>query len=153
MHHKNTRRATSLGYRVSRLYRLNSCLLDCWLNEHHFSSGQIPYIMATVEKPGQTQEQLSAYIRVCPAAIARTLKNMEASGLVRRDENPENRRQKLVYPTSEAEALYSTLIPILDRHNEVMLEGFSDEEKVQIGAMLDRIATNVQKELIGERDK
>jgi len=109
--------------------------------------------MATVEKAGQTQEQLSAYIRVCPAATTRMLKNMESAGLVRRKENPDNRRQNLVHPTAKAKALYSALIPILDQHNEVMLKGFSEEEKVQIRAMLDRIATNVQKQLNGEKDK
>lgn len=141
------RRTTSLGYKISRLFRLNGCILDSWLNEHGICSGQIPYIMTTVEREGQTQDQLSASIRVCPAATARMLKSMESSCLVRREENPNNRRQKFVYPTNKAKQLYATLIPLLDRHNQVMLKGFSKDEKTLAKSMLDRIYANVQNEL------
>ncbi|NDV19375.1 MarR family transcriptional regulator [Pseudodesulfovibrio sp. JC047] len=143
----DTRRSTSLGYRISRLSRLNSCLLDAWLEKHGLCSGQIPYIISTVEKEGQTQETLSTLISVCPAATARMLKNMEASELVIRKGNPNNRRQKLVYPTEKAKELYTVLIPLLDTHNHVMFNGFSHAERVQARTMLDRIYDNVHSKL------
>lgn len=144
------RRSVSLGYRIARLFRLNSCLLDSWLAGHSMNHGQIPYIMCTVEKEGQTQDKLSTCIRVDRAATARALKCMEKAGLIEREENPKNRRQKLVYPTPEGKAQYAKLVPLLNNHNEVMFRGFSADERKTAIALLDRVIANVQGELDGE---
>jgi len=144
------RRSVSLGYRIARLWRLNGCLLDGWLTDLSMSVGQIPYIMSTIEKEGQTQDELSTEIRVDRAATARTLKSMEKSGLIEREQNPKNRRQKLVYPTTKGKARYDKLIPLLDHHNEVMFRGFSDDERKTAIALMDRVIANVQCELDGE---
>ena len=78
------------------------------------------------------------------------LKNMEKADLAIRKENPDNRRQKLVYPTDRAKQLYTILIPLLDRHNQVMLKGFSEEEKKMVLNLLRRIMMNIQDAMNGD---
>ena len=136
-------RSTSLGFRVTTLFRANACLLEKRLAEIGICFGQAPYVIATNEKEGQTQDELAARIRVNRAATARHLKSMEQSDLIIRKENPENRRQKLVYPTDKSRAIIDDLIHILETHNESVLKGFSEEELSQLLSLLDRAVANV----------
>ncbi|MFA6810553.1 MAG: MarR family winged helix-turn-helix transcriptional regulator [Desulfoplanes sp.] len=136
-------RRESPGYRIARLFRKNACLLEQKVTRMGLCYGQIPYIMATVEKDGQTQDELAAHQHVNRAATARMLKNMEAAGFITRTENPDNRRQKLVWPTAKAEALADDLLEILIKHNEMILTGFSREEKMLFLSLLDRVVVNV----------
>jgi len=133
----------SSGYRIAQLFRKNSCLLERKVSGMGLCSGQIPYIMATIEKGGQTQDELAAHIHVNRAATARMLKNMETAGFVTRTENPKNRRQNLVWPTEKSEALVDDLLDVLIEHNEMILTGFSREEKLQFLSLLDRVIVNM----------
>lgn len=146
------RRKSSLAYRVSLLYRLNTSLLERFLADFEYCPGQIPYIISTIEKEGQTQDELAALIRVNRAATARTLKKMEKAGLVVRKENPENRRQNLVYPTDKSKANLDDLLEILDQHNAIMFEGFSDEERQQAVGFMNRVISNVQRAVDSRED-
>ena len=137
-------RRKSPGYRAARIFRTNACLLDRQVSSLGLCHGQIPYLIAITEKEGQTQDELGASIRVTRAATARTLKGMEKAGLITRKENPDNRRQKLVYPTEQANNLMEKLHIILAAHNDLMLTGFSEEEKTQLFSLMDRLIDNVE---------
>jgi len=140
-------RSKSFSFRVARLFRMNACQLDRQLSRLGLCHGQVPYIIATVEKDGQTQDELAALVRVHRAATARTLKNMETAGLVVRKENPENRRQKLVYSTEKSRNILDDMLAILDTHNQTMFADFSEEEKTLILSLMDSAIDNVQEML------
>lgn len=143
---------TSLGYRNALLHRLSTSLLSVRLQELDICPGLIPYIMSTMEHGSMTQDELSTFIRVDPAATTRALKSLEKKGLVKREVNPKNRRQKLVSPTDKTREIYGKLVPILQRHNEVMLDGFTDDEKATVLKAMDRVLANVQNKLDEVRD-
>jgi len=136
-------RRESFSSRIARLFRKNSCLLERKISGMGLCYGQIPYIMAIVDKGGQTQDALAAHRHVNRAATARMLKTMETAGFITRAENPKNRRQKLVWPTQKAEALVDDLLDVLVEHNDMILAGFSRQEKLQFLSMLDRVIVNV----------
>jgi len=132
------------GFRVGRLFRMNSCLLERKVADIGLCYGQIPYILLTVGQGEQTQDEIAAQLHVNRAATARTLKNMEAAGLVTRKANPENRRQKLVSSTKKAEAIADQLIIILEEHNKMLFAGFNGEEKALLLGLFDRVIRNAE---------
>lgn len=145
-------RGGRLGFRISRIFRMNACLLDKKLAVLGLSVGQVPYINTTLEQEGQTQDDLAARVCVNRAATARTLKTMEKMGLITRKENPENRRQKLVYPTDKSRAVHGDLLAILDEYNELMFRDFSSDDKTTLIQLLDRVVNNIQDELDAYED-
>jgi len=136
-------RSKSPGYRAARIFRTSACLLDRELAVLGLCHGQIPYLVTLLENEGSTQDELAAHIRVNRAATARTLKGMEKAGLVTRKENPENRRQNLVYLTDKSKEVIEDVLAILDAHNNRMLNGFSKEEKALLLSLMDRVIDNV----------
>jgi len=137
-------RRVSTGFRVARLFRMNACLLERKVGRLGLCHGQIPYVLSTLEHGEQTQDALAAQLHVCPAATARALKNLEAAGFVTRAENPENRRQKLVRATPQAEAIADELQTLLVEYNSLLLDGFSEEERTQLMSLLDRTIANAE---------
>lgn len=149
------RRAKSMGYRAGRLHRLHMLALDGWLEELGLPGvryGTVPFLSAILERDGRTQDELAAWASVSCARAARALCMLEDSGLITRDENPENRRQKLVYATEKAHAVNEAFIEILSRNNATLLKGFSDDERALALEFMDRMIANLEGELAGETE-
>lgn len=147
------RRMTSPGYRVSRLARLNFALIDHWAEYLGISHGQVGYMCELLHREGRTQDEIAEAVGVNRSATARALALLERKKLVRRRENPENRRQKLVYPTEKARMLEKSFFDVLDRNNAVLFGGFTEEEKAAGLALFDRMIANVESALAGEAEE
>ncbi|MGE4291327.1 MAG: MarR family winged helix-turn-helix transcriptional regulator [Desulfovibrio sp.] len=137
-------RTGSAGYRIGRLFRANAKLGDRLFSSIGITRGQVPVFMEALHEPGRSQQELARTLHIDAAAITRALHPLEAKGLVRREENVQCRRDKCVYPTPEAEELLPDLLAVLDRHNEMLLRGFSPQERDMALEMLDRLVDNVE---------
>ena len=65
---------------------------------------------------------------------------MERQGFVRREPSPEDRRQQLVYPTEKALRILPELRKTVRGWNEYLLQELSEEEKLQLQAVMERIS-------------
>ena len=146
------RRAKSISYRAGRLHRLHLMVLNSWLEELDLPGvryGTVPFLSAVLERGGRTQDELAEWASVSGARAARALCMLEESGLVERRENPENRRQKLVFATDKAQAVSRAFTEILGRNNATLLRGFSDSERTQALRYMDRMIANLEAEIAG----
>ncbi|WP_022661039.1 MarR family winged helix-turn-helix transcriptional regulator [Paucidesulfovibrio longus] len=137
-------RSQSAGYRIGRLFRANAKLGDRLFQPTGVTRGQLPVIMEVLHDPGRSQKDLARELHVDAAAIARALHILEDKGLIRREENPDCRRDKCVHPTAAGEALLPRLLDALNRHNEMLLAGFSAQERDAALLLLERIIRNVE---------
>lgn len=138
-------RAISVGYRISRLSRATAKLGDRIFPATGLSRGQIPVFMEVLHEAGRSQKELSDVLHIDTAATARTLHTLETAGLVKRLENPECRRDKCVHPTPKAEDLLPGLLETLDQYNEMLLSGFTNEERTAALRILDRLVQNAER--------
>jgi DNA-binding MarR family transcriptional regulator len=99
--------------------------------------------MKILTSPGIVQEDLSSHLRLDRAATARALQSLEVNGFIHREEDPQDRRRKKVYPTPKAEGLQEEMVEILRAHNEVLLSGLTGEERTQLIRLLDKVIDNL----------
>lgn len=137
----------SLGYRISLLAKLQGRILDQRLARLKIHSGQIGYLLEIVINAGQAQDRLAELVNVNRAAATRSLRSMESAGLVTREVNPDNKRQKLVYPTERARDSMDDLLLELKAHHASLFEGFSQDEQTIFMELFDRIIANASKRL------
>jgi DNA-binding MarR family transcriptional regulator len=135
----------SPGYRISLLSRLFGPAVNAYYEAFGITFGQIPFILEILEDPGLTQEQLSELVVVDKAAAARTLAALEVQGLLLRKENPDNRRQKLVYPTEKLNQIQVQIKNSVTEINDQFLEGFDASEKEKVLQVLDQLISNCRK--------
>lgn len=138
------RKRVSAGYRIGLLYRLQSSLLERRLEKYGICVGQLPYLKEILDRPGLHQGELSQRAGVCRSATARQLATLERNGFIRREENPKNRRQKLVYPTEKAAEMDVPLGNLLAEYNESLFQGFSNRERTMLLGLMDRLRDNIE---------
>ncbi len=118
----------SFGFMNSQMGRLHKAILAEKLKSIGITYGQVGFIMQATRFPGRSQDELSTVLSVDKAATARAVAKLVKQGLLYREENPVNKRQKLVYPTEKAMALRENLHRELIESNKIMMSGLTKEE-------------------------
>lgn len=137
----------SFGYMVSQMVRLHKSVLSEKMDKFGITYGQIGFIMQAVRHPGRTQDEISTVLSVDKGATARAVARLEKDGFIYREENPENRRQKLVYPAKKSLAVFEELRAVLLESNELMLTGLTHDERDVLFDLMTRIIDNCRERM------
>ena len=108
-------------------------------------SFQDSYLINICKNPGITQEQLSRLIYVHKSNVARQVGSLEEKGFVERRPDPSDRRNLLLYPTEKAAAAMGRIREAHAAWRELLLQGFSEEERELAGKYLERLAENAKR--------
>lgn len=126
-------RCISRTARCSQLYRSER------LEKVGLSGGQYVYISCACRSPGISQEQMSRQILINKSNVARKLAALEQNGFIRREPDPKDRRVLRVYPTEKAQEAYPYVQEVLTDWRRYLTEGFTDEERETLDALMERV--------------
>ncbi len=129
----------SLGYIVNYAARAFAREISQRIAAHGASRGQWSVLMFLWAQEGQTQRELSRQVAIEDATMVRTIDRMERDGLVRRERNPQDRRQIKIFLTEKGWALRDTLVPEAIAGNQSALRGLSEDEQRQLLDLLRRV--------------
>ncbi len=87
------------------------------------------YLIEICEKPGITQEEISAALFVHKSNVARQVASLEEKGMAERRIDPSDRRILRVYPTEKGLSVLEKTRSVRKEWTRRLLEGMSDEEK------------------------
>jgi len=132
-----------LGGLVSYLYRSAQTHKTKRLDTFNLGSGQFPFLMTLYYHDGINQETLARRGRFDKATITRAIARLEEAGYVRRERDPEDRRAYRIYLSEEGRKIEPAMRAIAAEWSEMMLAGFTGEERRQAFALLERMAGNV----------
>lgn len=114
------------------------------LRSHGLCGGQVPYLLHLCRCPGLSQEQIARALYVNKSTAARHIANLEREGYVERRPSPDDRRRMLVYPTETALALLPEIRETVRGWNDYLLEEFSEDEREQLQAMMERVSARAR---------
>jgi DNA-binding MarR family transcriptional regulator len=137
--------AVSAGYLLFVLYWHDTFLMRKMLKSlaMPLNRVQVGVLASVLREEGSTQEAVTSEYRISKSSISRSLDGLERNGLVTRMENPENRRQKLVFPTYKAKSLAKEFVEVLKTNNELLFRGFGDQERDAAVGFLNRMIENL----------
>ena len=92
---------------------------------------QYAVMRSIAENPGIEQVALTEVAVSTKATLAEMLSRLEARGLVRREQDPEDKRRRFLFLTGEGEALLTSATPLGDSVDDEFLGRLSDEEREQ----------------------
>ena len=95
--------------------------------------------------PGITQSELCELIGTSPMALTGLLDRMEAKNLVKREENPADRRAKRIFLTDGALALKPEMEEVAAQFRQIARAGLDPEDIVTAQRVLNTMKTNVEK--------
>ena len=105
--------------------------------------GQYLYLVRIAENPGIIQEELSELLKVDRSTVARSVKKLEAKGLVQQKTAKDNKKNKEWFVTEKGEKLYPLILAENDYSEETSLQGFSQAEVQALEEMLVRVRENI----------
>lgn len=105
--------------------------------------GQYLYLVRIAENPGIIQEKLSELLKVDRSTVARSVKKLEAKGLVQQKAAKDNKKNKEWFVTKTGEKLYPFILAENDYSEETSLQGFSQAEVQALEEMLVRVRENI----------
>ncbi|HRX57403.1 MAG TPA: MarR family transcriptional regulator [Eubacteriales bacterium] len=130
--------------RFAIIHRQASVYLDRQLKNHHITGSQYTHILVICENPGISQEEISEKLKIDKGPVARTVKQFEQDGLVRRLISAEDKRQYQIYPTAAGKALYDSIRGVAVASENRLTRGFSDVERELLKKLLDQVCANLK---------
>ena len=105
--------------------------------------GQYLYLVRIAENPGIIQEELSELLKVDRSTVARSVKKLEAKGLVHQKAAKDNKKNKEWFVTEKGEKLYPLILAENAYSEETSLQGFSQAEVQALEKMLVRVREHI----------
>lgn len=142
MYNKPENRPFILNREISAIHRLSRVFMDQGMEGYGLSSGQYVYLFHLLENDGASQDDISKGLEVDKASTARVVQKFEDFGLIVRVQDLKDKRVNRVFITDKGRAL---AMPLKLRSKELqdrLLEGFSEEEKMQLSNYLAKMALN-----------
>ncbi|AUH53604.1 hypothetical protein CXB49_10980 [Chromobacterium sp. ATCC 53434] len=139
-----------LGHRLAHIVNLKRRLMDARLPAAGMTRSRRQILLMLWHAGDCTQKTLLGHLDMDPGQLARTLDGLEKDGYVRRAPWSANRRCLFVEMTERcrAEAMPELLAAANDV-DELLLRGFSDDERQQMQDMLARMLANFQRQAAG----
>lgn len=125
--------------KITKIAREAEKLVLISLRDEGVGTAEIDLIHALRHNPGCTQARLAELLHADKAAIARRTKNLEAKGFLTRQDDPNDRRSQLLFPTEKAEATRSSKAEIESAFYEYLTSQLSETEAETFSALLDRL--------------
>ena len=93
-----------------------------------------------------SQKDVEDYLLLKGSTVTRLLGRMEENGLIRRVRSQKDCRSNYLVMTEKGRDFVPVFYQILDNIEELMTEGFGQEEKETLMAMLQRVLENMRKQ-------
>jgi MarR family transcriptional regulator, transcriptional regulator for hemolysin len=138
------------GHLVNRLARISFRWTEERLQPLGLSTGQIPALFLLRDGAALTQKELTRLVRIEQPTMAQLLSRMERDGLIRRSDNPDDKRSSLISLTPLALRRLPLARAVLSEGNKEALKGFTDREVATLSKLLLRAVRNLDPEIASE---
>lgn len=93
--------------------------------------------------PGGSQEDVVGFYALDKASVARSARRLEEMGHLRREQDPENRRQYRLFLTQEGEEMLAVLEGAHETFQRQLSQGIGAEDWALLAGLLRRLEENV----------
>jgi len=136
---------TTLGYQLVQLCRAHRNQAESLLNEIGLHTGQEMLLMHLSLNDGCAQTHLADELCVQPATITKSLDRMEASGLLQRRADADDRRVSRVHLTSAGRALQKKVDRVWQELESLSFGTLTQDEQETLRRLLDKVSESLAK--------
>lgn len=138
---------------ISAIYRFGMVFSQNEFKGLGISGGDNGIILFLACHKGTNQESISEYLMLDKGTIAKAVARLEELGYIRREVNPNNKREKNIYMTQKGEEIVDQIKNSLNEWGDYVLKNLSDEEKEKFIELADKAAQGARKIIYKEKNK
>lgn len=120
--------------------------------EHDLSSAQWRLLLLVCREPGASQGRFADWLDIEPISVSRLIDRMVAGGWLARQDDPRDRRVKLVVPTPKALAAQADIKVLAEQVYREALAGLTEGEALALSKGLKAIIANLSGPCPGSAD-
>lgn len=135
-------RGSHMGRWVSCIFRHAHIFFSKEMEKYGLGSGQFLFLRVLMFNEGVNQSELSSMLNIDKATTARAIRRLAEKGYVLRHSDRGDGRSYRLYMTDSGRKIALEIRELGKRVEEMLTEGFSDEEKKTLLSLLERAAKN-----------
>lgn len=129
---------------VGAIARCFESISNIEFKPYGLSKNQYIYLVRICENPGIIQEEIVYMVKVDRSTASRAIDKLERDGLIRKEQESDNRKNKALYPTEKGKEMYAFLRKEDDYSNAAAVKGMSAEEQETLLQLLQKVRANVE---------
>lgn len=129
--------------RISNRLRRRSMIIQTSIGVSGSQGMILDYIIVESVSHAVYQRDIEAEFGLRPSTATGALKELEEKGLIRRQPEPYDGRYKRIVFTDKAQMIKEKLRGEIDKSEEILLKGFTEEEKLTFLELADRMLANL----------
>lgn len=134
---------SSVGYLLNRTALKLNTLLTRRLKDFNVTPEQFVLITRLMEEDGLSQKELAQRSEKDPPGVTRILDSMVTKGLIKRENQENDRRSFLIYLTEKARKVYKELLIIEQQTMRDIIDGLTEEQINSFKDILKQIKKNM----------
>lgn len=132
---------------ISSFNKYGKQLLDKMLRPLAVDWRELVVLLVIERVPGITQSRLIPFLQTDKANVTKILQGMEAKGLIRREVDPQDQRNKVCHHTEAGAGLTPRLHEVMSRWEAACFEGLSPDDLLALARISAIIHTNLDKDI------
>lgn len=129
----------SISHRYAMIFFKNR-MADIGLGQSHHG-----VLITLYKEQGISQEALRRKLNIDKANVTRSVKKLIQDGFVERRQDPNDKRSYLLFVSEKGEKIRPEIESMFREWNDMLLEGFNQDEIDQLISYMTRISDNVLK--------
>lgn len=129
---------------VGAIARCFESISNIEFKPYGLSKNQYIYLVRICENPGIIQEEIVYMVKVDRSTASRAIDKLEQGGLIRKEQESDNRKNKALYPTEKGKEMYAFLRKEDDYSNAAAVKGLTAEEEETLLRLLQKVRANVE---------
>ncbi len=134
----------SVGRLVSILYRKNQVYLNTVLKPLDLTASELPVLIYLYCYNGVPQEEISSFMLIDKAAIARMVQSLLKKGFLRKDKSQADRRANKVFLTELAMQHEIQIKTLLQQWSNFLTEGLDEQSVNTMFTVLENMVEKVE---------
>jgi DNA-binding MarR family transcriptional regulator len=136
----------TVSFLLAQVCKAHRSSAEAMLNEVGLHAGQEMFLMRLWAQEGQTQSQLAGDMCIQPPTVNKMVSRMEAAGLVRREDDPEDSRISRIHLTDQGRAVIAQVQTVWGELETQTLANLTPDERVLLRRLLLQVQANLTNE-------
>lgn len=136
--------AHQVVHNIMAVNRMHFKMVESTFSKTELKGSQHRLLMHLGRMGNISQTELAKALEVTPATVAVALKKLEKDGYISKIMNEEDNRYNRIEITGEGQRVITESRKRFQKIDRELLEGFSEEEMIQLNAFLNRLKENAQ---------
>ena len=129
---------------IGALTRTIHAIIEIKFKPLNLQKGQSIYLARICENPGIGMKQLSRLLMVDKTTTSKAVQKLVAEKLVGKEQNPEDKRAFMLFPTPKARQAYGVIIEEENRLTRQCYEGFDKSQQRAILKSIQKMRANIE---------